>query len=79
MVVHTKDIAVEAVKWTGVNHEELIAVFDMEILDFGYNEDVYVGETHAYPGDYLVKAGDEVLVFGERQFRAIFTTSRKAR
>ena len=45
----------------------------MEILDFGYNEDVYVGETHAYPGDYLIKAGDEVIAFGERQFKAIFT------
>lgn len=73
MVAHTRNMAVEAVKWTGMNHEELISAFDMEILDFGYNEDVYVGETHAYPGDYLVNAGDEVIVFGERQFKAIFT------
>ena len=73
MVVHTKNMAVEAVKWTGMNHEELISAFDMEILDFGYNEDVYVGGTHAYPGDYLVKAGDEVIVFGEKQFKTIFT------
>lgn len=73
MIVHTRNMAVEAVEWTGMNHEELISAFDMEILDFGYNEDVYVGETHAYPGDYLVKAGDEVIVFGEKQFKAIFT------
>lgn len=73
MIAQTRNMAVEAVKWTGMNHEELISAFGMEILDFGYNEDVYVGETHAYPGDYLVKAGDEVLVFSERQFRAIFT------
>ena len=43
MIVHTRNMAVEAVKWTGMNHEELISAFDMEILDFGYNEDVYVG------------------------------------
>lgn len=73
MVVRTREMAVEAVKWTGMNHADLISAFDMEILDFGYNEDVYVGETHAYPGDYLVKSGDEVIVFGEKQFKAIFT------
>ena len=73
MVVHTREMAVEAVRWTGMNHEELISAFDMEILDFGYNDDVYVGGTRAYPGDYLVKAGDEVLVFGEKQFKAVFT------
>jgi len=73
MIVHTRNMAVEAIKWTGMNHEELISAFDMEILDFGYNEDVYVGETHAYPGDYLVKAVDEVIVFSEKQFKAIFT------
>ena len=73
MVVRTREMAVEAVKWTGMNHEECIEVFGMEILDFGYNDDVYVGGTRAYPGDYLVKAADEVIVFGEKQFKAIFT------
>ena len=65
-------MAVEAVEWTGMNHEELIAVFGMEKLTFGYNDDVYVDST-AYPGDYLVKAGEEVIVFGEKQFKAVFT------
>lgn len=73
MIAYTRNMAIEAVKWTGMNHEELISAFGMEILDFGYNEDVYVGEIHAYPGDYLVKAGSEVLMFGEKQFKAIFT------
>lgn len=70
-------MAVEAVEWTGMNHAECIEVFRMEILDFGYNDDVYVGEAHAYPGDYLVKVGDKVIVFSEKQFKAVFTEEER--
>lgn len=65
-------MAVEAVEWTGMNHKECIEVFGMETLSFGY-EDVFVSGTRACPGDYIVKAGDKVVVFGEKQFKAVFT------
>lgn len=80
MVVHTRNMAVEAVQWTGWNADELLSVFGEGHIFFGHgNDSVYVSfpdyDMTASPGDYLVRIGDEIFVFCETLFDATFDAS----